>query len=162
MGHYKWPCATGDASMRFSTWMSCPNDIHPALTPGRGLVLLSVPKASRPLKLYQLWLFIAGLDHVAAEGALPVFICRWGSPSSPPTWGQMGVVEMAARGRHQHDTSTGRHLHGFSSNKLRRDHHSKRLKILHRNGQFQRSLCIRWFNGNLNGYGKSRNRNRNW
>ena len=39
-------------------------------------MLLSVPKASRPLNMYQLWLFIAGLDHVAVEGALPVFICR--------------------------------------------------------------------------------------
>ena len=76
MGHYRWPCAIGGASIRSSTRMFCPTDIGAALTPGRGLVLLSVPKATGPSNMYQLWLFIVGMGHVVVGRRVPVFICQ--------------------------------------------------------------------------------------
>ena len=55
-------------------------------------MLLSVPQASRQLNLYQLWLFIVGMGHVAVGGARAVSICRSNTPRTPPTLGQVSVV----------------------------------------------------------------------
>ena len=57
------------------------------------LLLLSVPKAFKSMILYQMWLFILGMGHMAMGGVRSGSICRVTSPRIPTTLGP-GVLEM--------------------------------------------------------------------
>ena len=51
------------------------------------LLLLSVPKAFKSMILYQMWLFILDMGHMAMGGARVESICRVTSPHIPITLG---------------------------------------------------------------------------